>query len=66
MRVSMVDIRIVGMRMFQPLVPVGMVVRFAGRIFWTVHMLVVFIMNMWMFVEQRFMRMSVLMAFSNV
>jgi hypothetical protein len=32
MWVPMVNVRIVGMRMFQPLVPVRMRMRFAGRI----------------------------------
>ena len=58
--VAMMNIRYVKVAMQHWLVPVPMRMRFAGRIRWGVHVLMVLIVAMTMFVFQRFMEMVML------
>ena len=62
----MVSVGIVRMRMFEPLMPMGMRVGFPNRIVWLVLVLMMFVMNVFMFVSHWLMNMPVLMMFGYV
>ena len=66
MRVAMMDIGIMRVRMFQPLMPVGMGVRLARRIARRVLVLVMHVVRMFVLMGHCFMNVPVLMSFRNV
>ena len=62
----MVNVGIVRMRMFEPLMPMGMRVGFPNRIVWLVLVLMMFVMNVFMFMSHWLMNVPVLMTFGYV
>jgi hypothetical protein len=66
MRMPMVNVRVVRVSVLQSFMAMGMRMRFTGRIARLMLVLVMFIMNVAVFVLNRLMDMSVFMTFGEV